>query len=244
MHTNNHIHVHAHCTRTCTCITYQAKSQRFMNGTVIHVHYRHNTTPPSVRYEPPPSLPHSLQLPHTHPPSPTLTPTHSNSHPHPHSLQPPHTHPHSLTHSNSHTHTHPHTLTNSNSHTHPHTPTHSNSHPHPHSLQPPHTHPHTLTHSSSSSLSCTEDETDLNSLAFSSLYTDAASYARMGTSLANMSRPMLLGSEGWNEMGFTRSAPGTERKTGITTTTFTEIYKHLVMVITVRNQNLTQLVPV
>ena len=48
---------------------------------------------------------------------------------------------------------------------------------------------------------------DLISLAFSSLKMDATSWARMGMRREKMSVPRFLGSVGWNDIGFTRSAP-------------------------------------
>ena len=86
---------------------------------------------------------------------------------------------------------------------------HAHTHPHTHA----HTHPHPHTYCNSSSFSCTEETTERSSLAFSSLYTDAASYARMGTRRANMSLPTFLESDGWNVMGLTRSAPEAETLT-------------------------------
>ena len=63
------------------------------------------------------------------------------------------------------------------------------------------------THCSSSSFSSTDDMSDLISLAFSSLKMDATSWARMGMRREKMSVPRFLGSVGWNDTGFTRSAP-------------------------------------
>ena len=70
----------------------------------------------------------------------------------------------------------------------------------------------TITYFSSSSFSSTDDTIDLNNLAFSSLkgsrtldqlyiyikylYIEAASYALMGISLAKISEPVVLGSDG------------------------------------------------
>ena len=48
---------------------------------------------------------------------------------------------------------------------------------------------------------------DLSSSAFLSLYTDDASYARMGTRRLKISEPKFLESVGWKATGLTRSVP-------------------------------------
>ena len=53
---------------------------------------------------------------------------------------------------------------------------------------------------------------DLMSFAFSSLKMDATSWARMGMRREKMSVPRFLGSVGWNDIGFTRSAPAARDK--------------------------------
>lgn len=70
-----------------------------------------------------------------------------------------------------------------------------------------HTHMHYVSYSSSAFFASTDDRIERRILAFSSLNTDAASYAFIGTSREKMSEPVALRSAGWNTTGLTSSAP-------------------------------------